>query len=89
MCRLTHKFAKTGRYASEEENGEDMGQILVLTLFSVLCQKVGTPHPAATLLLAAGGLCWRMTFNLERRAACRFQVAISRPNRPRLSLPRF
>jgi hypothetical protein len=23
-CRLTHKFAKTGRYASEEENGEDM-----------------------------------------------------------------
>jgi hypothetical protein len=24
-CRLTHKFAKTGRYASEEENGEDMG----------------------------------------------------------------
>src|SRR5712691_8912641 len=26
-CRLTHKFAKTGRYASEEENGEDMCQI--------------------------------------------------------------
>ncbi len=24
QCRLTHKFAKTGRYASEEENGEDM-----------------------------------------------------------------
>jgi hypothetical protein len=23
-CRLTHKFAKRGRYASEEENGEDM-----------------------------------------------------------------
>jgi len=33
-----------------------MGQILVLTLFSVLCQKVGTPHPAATLLLAAVGV---------------------------------
>jgi len=28
-CRLTHKFAKTGRYASEEENGEDMCQIQV------------------------------------------------------------
>ena len=27
FCRLTHKFAKTGRYASEEENGEDMCQI--------------------------------------------------------------
>ncbi len=27
LCRLTHKFAKTGRYASEEENGEDMCQI--------------------------------------------------------------
>src|SRR5437870_6382690 len=27
VCRLTHKFAKTGRYASEEENGEDMCQI--------------------------------------------------------------
>jgi hypothetical protein len=26
MCRLTHKFAKGGRYASEEENGEDMRQ---------------------------------------------------------------
>jgi len=26
-CRLTHKFAKMGRYASEEENGEDMCQI--------------------------------------------------------------
>src|SRR2546421_460421 len=25
-CRLTQKFAKTGRYASEEENGEDMRQ---------------------------------------------------------------
>ncbi len=24
MCCLTHKSAKTGRYASEEENGEDM-----------------------------------------------------------------
>src|SRR5258708_14953234 len=25
-CRLTHKFARTGRYASEEEKGEDMSQ---------------------------------------------------------------
>jgi len=27
ICRLTHKSAKKGRYASEEENGEDMCQI--------------------------------------------------------------
>jgi hypothetical protein len=27
--RLTHKFAKTGRYASEEKNGEDMCQISI------------------------------------------------------------
>jgi hypothetical protein len=26
-CRLTHKPAETGRYASGEENGEDMRQI--------------------------------------------------------------
>jgi TIR domain-containing protein len=26
MCSLTYKFAKRGRYASEEENGEDMCQ---------------------------------------------------------------
>ena len=26
-CRLTHKPARTGRYASGEENGEDMRQI--------------------------------------------------------------
>jgi hypothetical protein len=26
-CRLTHKFARTGRDASEEENGEDLCQI--------------------------------------------------------------
>jgi hypothetical protein len=30
---LTHKSAKTGRYASEEENGEDMGQIFVLMVW--------------------------------------------------------
>jgi hypothetical protein len=29
-CCLTHKSAKTGRYASEEENGEDMRQNMVL-----------------------------------------------------------
>jgi hypothetical protein len=27
---LTHKFAKEGRYASAEEKGEDMGQIIFL-----------------------------------------------------------
>ena len=26
-CRLTHKSAKRGRYASEEENGEDMAHV--------------------------------------------------------------
>src|ERR1700716_3164901 len=26
-CARAHKFAKTGRYASEEENGQDMCQI--------------------------------------------------------------
>jgi hypothetical protein len=35
---------------------QDMGQILVPILFSVLCQKVGTPHPAAVPLLAAVGV---------------------------------
>ena len=29
-CRLTHKSAKAGRYASEEENGEDICQISIL-----------------------------------------------------------
>jgi DnaB-like helicase N terminal domain len=32
-CRLTHKFAKRGRYASREENGEDMRQILIICSF--------------------------------------------------------
>ena len=35
---------------------QDMGQILVPILFSVLCQKVGTPHPAAVPLLVAVGV---------------------------------
>jgi hypothetical protein len=26
FCRLTNKFVKRGRYASKEENGEDMRQ---------------------------------------------------------------
>jgi hypothetical protein len=29
ICRLTHKSAETGRYVSEEENGEDMCQTTV------------------------------------------------------------
>ena len=29
VCRLTHKFAKKGRYVSEGENGENMRQILI------------------------------------------------------------
>ncbi len=32
-CRLTHKLAKKGRYGSKEENGEDMGQILIIGSF--------------------------------------------------------
>jgi hypothetical protein len=31
-CRLTHKSAKKGRYASEEENGEDMCHHILLIL---------------------------------------------------------
>jgi len=32
-CRLTHKFAKRGRYASEEQKGEDMRQYFCLACF--------------------------------------------------------
>jgi hypothetical protein len=35
----SHILAKRGRYASEEENGEDMGQILVLIRFEVFWNK--------------------------------------------------
>jgi len=36
LCVLSHK---KGRYASEEENGEDMGQILVLIRFEASWKK--------------------------------------------------
>jgi hypothetical protein len=67
LCRLTHKSAKGGRYASEEETGEDMSQILVSILFSVLCQKGGTPHPAATTRGTAGR--GSVPFTPQRRCA--------------------
>jgi len=58
---------KGGRYASEEETGEDMSQILVSILFSVLCQKGGTPHPAATTRGTAGR--GSVPFTPQRRCA--------------------
>ena len=56
-----------GRYASEEETGEDMSQILVSILFSVLCQKGGAPHPAATTRGTAGR--GSVPFTPQRRCA--------------------
>ena len=39
-CRLTHKSTKTGRYASGEENGEDMCQILIGSLGYILLLNI-------------------------------------------------
>jgi hypothetical protein len=43
MCHLTDKFAETGRYASEEENGEDIRQK------SIFCPPI---HPQPYLPLS-------------------------------------
>ena len=42
-CRLTRKFAREGRYASEEENGEDRGQNPANALQRVILHKWATP----------------------------------------------
>src|SRR3989442_15355995 len=39
-CRRTHKFAKGGRYASGQENGEDMCQILIGSLGYILLLNI-------------------------------------------------
>src|SRR2546421_8673336 len=39
-CRRTHKFAKGGRYASGQENGEDMCQILSGNLGYILLLNI-------------------------------------------------
>ena len=52
ICNSTHKFAKTGRYASEKENGEDMGQIS--TALTVKCLRESRfpriSHPESVLV---------------------------------------
>jgi hypothetical protein len=45
-----------GHLVSKPAYEPRFGQILVPILFGVLCQKVGTPHPAAVPLLAAVGV---------------------------------
>src|SRR6266705_6142318 len=47
-CRLTHKFARRGRYASEEENGEDMCQILIICSLSALARTCCTTSNGRT-----------------------------------------
>src|SRR2546426_9693778 len=39
-CRRTHKFAKGGSYASGQENGEDMCQILIGSLGYILLLNI-------------------------------------------------
>ena len=60
------------RYASEEENGEDLGHILVSILFSVLCQKVSTPHPVVPLVAAGCG-------SVHAAAGCSGASAVLKP----------
>src|SRR2546429_9111808 len=45
-CALWPKlfFSLTEELSPKRCQSQDMGQILVSILFSVLCQKVGTPH---------------------------------------------
>jgi len=57
VCCLTHKSARTGRYASEEENGEDMCQI------STICSFCGS----ATLAVTRGRVSLLDTFRVLRR----------------------
>jgi len=40
MCRRTHKFDKGGRYASGQENGEDMCHILIGNLSYILLLNI-------------------------------------------------
>jgi len=66
---LTHKFAKTGRYASEEENGEDMCQIQAPISFREFKKivwerairghhmKRGKTYAKAVKLVYDGGFC--------------------------------